>query len=220
VPIFALCALSLLSPLPPGSYPPAPTDDQTVRVVLDAQTEYGFTALHFACQYGYADIAKDLIEAGISTELTNYRGQTAWDLAQAREQSAVLIVMEAFAKPEKPDEAPHEALSRELARRVQRPEVASTFRDDIELDLLRFTFWCIKLFDNWKQLAEGAFGLVYRVSNILTIEINGRHFDEAAVKVAKASGVEELKGEVQGLGQLSHENVVQVCTFAAPTVLP
>eukprot|EP01046_Picozoa_sp_COSAG06_P030772 COSAG06_NODE_2946_length_6041_cov_16.046914_2_plen_1368_part_00 len=194
--------------------------EQTVRVVLDAQTKYGFTALHFACQYGYADIANDLIEAGISTHLTNYRGQTAWDIAQAREQSAVLKVLEAHVKPEKSDVAPHKALSAELARREQRPEVASTFRDDIELDLLRFIFWCIELFDNWEQLAEGAFGLVYRVSNILTIEINGRHFDEAAVKVAKASGVEELKGEVQGLGQLSHENIVQVRAFAASTVVP
>ena len=66
------------------------------------------------------------------------------------------------------------------------------------------------MYDNWKLLAEGAFGFVYRVTGILSIEINGRHFDEAAVKVAKAGGVEELKSEVEGLRELSHVNVVQI----------
>lgn len=156
---------------------------RSITTVFDAQTVYGFTALHFACQYGFVDAAEALIAAGINTELTNYRGQTAWDIAEACQQSTVIDLLTALA--DKIDE-PHEALSGEKARRARRPEVATTFREDIELDMIRFTFWCIELFDNWKKLAEGAFGLVYHVTNVLSIEINGRHFDEAAVKVPKA----------------------------------
>ena len=182
---------------------------RATTTVFDAQTVYGFTALHFACQYGFVDAAEALIAAGINTELTNYRGQTAyvlsllyfhpvlsllyfhfctftffrWDIAEACQQSTVIESLTALA--EKTDE-PHEALSGEKARRARRPEVATTFREDIELDMIGFTFWCIELFDNWKKLAEGAFGLVYHVTNLLSIEINGRHFHEAAVKVPKA----------------------------------
>ena len=99
------------------------------------------------------------------------------------------------------------ALRKEKERRKRRPTVDETFRDDIELDMLRFTLWCIKAFDNWTPLAAGAFGAVYLVRNILDIEVSGRRFREAVVKVPFTSGVDELKGEVEEHGKLKHDNM-------------
>jgi serine/threonine protein kinase len=45
---------------------------------------------------------------------------------------------------------------------------------------------------------------------MLPVEINGRQFDEAAVKVPKEGAKEDLRAEVEGLGQLDHENIVQI----------
>ena len=88
--------------------------------------------------------------------------------------------------------------------------MVETFRDDIELDLLRFTLWCIEPFSNWQKLAEGAYGQVYLVRNVLDIEVKGKYYRTVVVKVPKKEGVAELKDEVEKLGVLSHENIVQI----------
>ena len=185
---------------------------KALSAVLNMRTEFGFTVLHWACLYNHAPIVEFLLDRPLEqqcdTSATNYRGKTAWDVAEAVKAQAVLKVLEMFADPSHRHANPR--LCKEKERRERRPEVDETFRDDIELDMLRFVFWCIEMYDNWELLAEGAFGFVYRVTGILFIEINGRHFDEAALKVAKAGGVEELKSEVEGLRELSHVNVIQI----------
>jgi hypothetical protein len=118
---------------------------------------------------------------------------------------AVLKVLETFADPSHRHANP--GLCKEKERRERRPEVDETFRDDIELDMLRFTLWCIDLYDNWVRLAAGAFGEVYLVSDILDIEVMGRRFRKAVVKVPFDTGVEELRGEVEELGKLHHDNM-------------
>jgi hypothetical protein len=116
-------------------------------------------------------------------------------------------VLETFADPSHRHANP--GLCKEKERRERRPEVDETFRDDIELDILRFTLWCIDLYDNsyWVRLAAGAFGEVYLVSDILDIEVMGRRFRKAVVKVPFATGVDELRGEVEELGKLHHDNM-------------
>ena len=42
------------------------------------------------------------------------------------------------------------------------------------------------------------------------IEVSGRQFHKAVIKVPKAGGVEELKGEVEELGKLEHVNIVLI----------
>ena len=42
------------------------------------------------------------------------------------------------------------------------------------------------------------------------IEVSGRQFHKAVIKVPKAGGVEELKGEVEELGKLEHINIVLI----------
>ena len=130
---------------------------QTVKAMMDMQTKFGFTALHFACLYGHASIVTALVEKGISTDVTNYRGQTAWDVADAHhgKDSDVINELERLAEA-------HEALRLEKDRRARRPVVDASFRDDLELDMLRFGFFCINPYDNWEKMAEGAFGVVYR----------------------------------------------------------
>jgi hypothetical protein len=185
---------------------------KALSAAFNMRTEFGFTVLHWACVFNHAPMVELLLDRPLEqqcdTSATNYRGKTAWDVAEAVKAQAALKVLETFADPSHCHANP--GLCKEKERRERRPEVDETFRDDIELDMLRFIFWCIDMYDNWELLAEGAFGFVYRVTGILSIEINGRHFDEAAVKVAKAGGVEELKSEVEGLRELSHVNVVQI----------
>lgn len=184
---------------------------QAVASVLNMKTEYDFTALHWCAYFGHVEIAELLLDRPLyqqcNTDLLNYRNKTAWGVAETVGSEAMLAVFNHFADSEL---YANVALPKEKARRARRPVVKDTFRDDIELDMLRFTLWCIVLYDNWKKLAQGAFGVVYRVTGILSIEVNGRRFAEAAVKVPKDRGVDELKSEVEGLGQLSHENIVQI----------
>jgi hypothetical protein len=177
--------------------------------VLNMRTEFGFTVLHWACLYNHTPIVELLLDRPLEqqcdTSATNYRGKTAWDVAEAVKALAVLKVLETFADPSHRHANP--GLCKEKERRERRPEVDETFRDDIELDMLRFTLWCIDLYDNWVRLAAGAFGEVYLVSDILDIEVMGRRFRKAVVKVPFDTGVEELRGEVEELGKLHHDNM-------------
>ena len=61
---------------------------------LDAQTLFGYTALHWACVYGHAALAEELILSGSDTSLETDRGKTAWDLAEAAGEPSVLAVFE------------------------------------------------------------------------------------------------------------------------------
>eukprot|EP01046_Picozoa_sp_COSAG06_P051824 COSAG06_NODE_8552_length_2131_cov_1.619094_1_plen_561_part_00 len=89
-----------------------------------------------------------------------------------------------------------------------------TFRDDIQVDPLRLDFWPVEPFDHWSMVNEGGFGKVFGVPVAPDIEVGGRHFSFIALKVPKAVGVAELKGEVESLSGLSHENVVQILGMA------
>jgi hypothetical protein len=184
---------------------------KALAAVLNMRTEFGFTVLHWACFFNHAPIVEFLLDRPLEQQCdasaTNYRGKSAWDIADAVGAEAVKTVLERFADLSTDHPHANPALRREKARRKRRPTVDETFRDDIELDMLRFTLWCVKAFDNWTLLAAGAFGAVYLVRKILDIEVSGRRFREAVVKVPFASGVAELKGEVEELGKLKHDNM-------------
>eukprot|EP01046_Picozoa_sp_COSAG06_P024420 COSAG06_NODE_1989_length_7901_cov_61.871203_6_plen_1247_part_01 len=55
---------------------------QAVADVIDTQTKYDHTALHWACTYAHPEVAKELIQRKCSTAVVNHRGKTAWDLAE------------------------------------------------------------------------------------------------------------------------------------------
>ena len=174
------------------------------KEVVDAKAPCGFTALHFCCLFGRAKIAQALIKAGANTELTNDRGQTAWDVA--------------LAQP--PQSEGRDAVAQVLRRDVDlanRPEVEKTFRDDLELDFARLIFASVILFENWEFLAEGAFGKVYLICNVFPpVCIGARQFSKFVVKVAKtgAKGAsDDLKQEVQSLAKLTHVNIVSILGF-------
>ena len=64
-------------------------------------------------------------------------------------------------------------------------------------------------------MAVGGFGVIYDVHNVATsIIVSGRRFARMVVKVPKEDGVAELKTEVESLGKLEHENVVQILGMA------
>ena len=186
--------------------------------VLDTQTEFNFTALHWCVVYGvddhdgrYAAVADKLIMSGADTSLVNNRGKTAWDVGEAVQAGDVLKEFEDFATLDEAHAHANPALRKEKERRKRRPAVDETFRDDIELDLIRFTLWCTAAFSTWKRLAEGAFGQVFLALFVSpAIEVSGRQFHKAVIKVPKAGGVEELKGEVEELGKLEHVNIVLI----------
>eukprot|EP01046_Picozoa_sp_COSAG06_P012519 COSAG06_NODE_738_length_12674_cov_107.030934_2_plen_487_part_00 len=183
---------------------------------------YLHTPLHWCVSYGtkaanvdgrFSRTAELLIQHGCKTGLLNHRGKTPWDLTEP--ESGVDEVFVQYAS-----DSHHHDLQKEQQRRELRPEVADTFRDDLELEHRRFTLWNIMPFSNWGEvgpdgrivpLAEGGFGKVYLIEDVSPpVAVNGRLFRRVAMKVPKPSGVSELKGEVQSLGRLAHENVVQI----------
>ena len=72
-------------------------------------------------------------------------------------------------------------------------------------DIEPFSHWGDKVDGRTKPLAEGAFGKVYAVDDVLSIQVGNRLFRKVAMKVPKPSGVSELRGEVESLGGLSRE---------------
>jgi hypothetical protein len=197
----------------------------------------------------FAKTAELLIKLGCKTDVLNHRGKTAWDIAEPDSSQPTPLgkVFRRFAEAADPcmaafytsadvvefqlvsiysstaplvDFEVQRDLQKEQDRRKLRPEVADTFRDDLELEHRRFTLWNINPFSNWGEvgadgrivpLAEGGFGKVYLIEDVSPpVAVNGRLFRRVAMKVPKPSGVSELKGEVQSLGCLAHENVVQI----------
>ena len=182
---------------------------------------YLHTPLHWCASYGtkaanvdgrFSKTAELLIQHGCKTSLLNHRAKTAWDLTEPECGVDAVFVQSASDT--------HHELQKEQHRRELRPVVADTFRDDLELEHRRFTLWNINPFSNWGEvgadgrivpLAEGGFGKVYLIDDVSPpVAVNGRLFRRVAMKVPKPSGVSELKGEVQSLGRLAHENVVQI----------
>ena len=153
---------------------------KALSAALNLRTEFGFTVLHWACFFNRASIVELLLDRPLDqqcdTSATNRRGRTAWDLTEAVKAQAVVNVFEKFAGLDSAHPHASPALRKEQERRKRRPVVDETFRDDIELDLLRFTLWCVEEFDNWHRLAAGAFGEVYLVRCLLDIEVKGRRF--------------------------------------------
>ena len=174
---------------------------------MDAMTDYDHTALHWACVYGHAEVAEELIAKGCNTDLMNHRGKTAWDIAVDYANEDVVAVFEFFAALSPIHYPAFSSLRQERVRRERRPKVKDTFRDDIELDPVRLDFWSIEPFDQWKHVAEGSFGKVFNVNASPDVEIAGSRFRHIALKVPKREGVEELKSEVESLAHLSHPNV-------------
>ena len=83
-------------------------------------------------------------------------------------------------------------------------------RDDIQLDPARLDFWSLKPFDHWKLLGDGMYGKVFGTRADPAVQVGDRRFCKLALKVPKQIGAEELKGEVESLSQLAHENVLQI----------
>ena len=176
--------------------------------VLNMRTQLGLTVLHWACFFNHGQIVNLLLdrpkEQQCDTSATNYRGKTAWDVAEAAQAGNALQECEDLASLDEADPHFNLALRKEKQRRERRPTV-----DETELDLIRFTLWCTAAFSTWKRLAEGAFGQVFLALFVSpAIEVSSRQFHKAVIKVLKAGGVEELKGEVEELGKLEHINIV------------
>ena len=62
--------------------------------VLNAQSEWGYTALHWCAVYNHAEVAKVLLENGCEASIPNSRGKTAWDLADTYQALDVLRLFE------------------------------------------------------------------------------------------------------------------------------
>ena len=180
----------------------------TTTTRIPGLRRYNHTALHWACVYGHAEVATELITHGCNTDLHNHRGKTAWDIAEDFGDASLLAVFQQFASGKAAHE--HDQLRQESIRRERRPNVMDTFRDDIELDPARLDFWSVQPFDQWDPLGDGAYGEVFSTQADPDIEVGSRRFRRMALKVPKAAGVVELKGEVESLHRLSHPNVVQI----------
>eukprot|EP01044_Picomonas_judraskeda_P022316 COSAG03_NODE_5514_length_1231_cov_2.052120_1_plen_409_part_11 len=176
---------------------------QSVAAVIDAKTQYDHTALHWACTYGHAKLAAELIERGCDTDLPNHRGKTAWDIAADYGDKELLAVFDRASTT-------HEKIRQEKIRRRGRPKVKETFRDDIHLDPARLDLWSIEPFGQWTNVAEGAYGTVFEIIASPDLEVAGSRFRHIALKVPKQEGVAELKGEVESLAHLAHPKVVQI----------
>jgi serine/threonine protein kinase len=179
---------------------------QALVDIMNARMAYDHTALHWACVYGHAGVVEELITRGCSTDLLNHRGKTAWDIAADYGNEDVLAVFTRFSE----DSHNYEQLHQEGIRRARRPKVQDIFRDDIELDPVRLDLWSIEPFGQWTKVAEGTYGTVFDIIASPDVEVAGSRFRRIALKVPKQEGVAELKGEVESLAQLAHENVVQV----------
>jgi serine/threonine protein kinase len=193
--------------------------------VLNVKDAGGYTPLHWcaaACGTGndsdaqerYGSVAHFLLESGSDPTIVNSRGQTAWDVAHTAKSDGVLHTFKDYAAlaPTGAGGAVAQALWKEQERRSRRPAVAQTFRDDIELSMERFTLWDVdEPCESFTPKAEGGFGVIYLHQHISpSVEVAGKLFRLAAVKVPKAHAVPELKEEVVSLSNLSHENVVQI----------
>eukprot|EP01045_Picozoa_sp_COSAG04_P014025 COSAG04_NODE_1029_length_8668_cov_5.545104_3_plen_530_part_00 len=179
---------------------------------IDAQTEYGYTALHMASIGGHDHIVKLLLERSCDTSLAHFRNRTAWDLSLLSSSEGSARVAAAFNREAGQG---HEALMREHERRESRPEVAPT-REDLEMDPLRLEFWALEegSRDHWEYLAEGGFGKVYLVPAFPPLEgVSGARFGQVAIKAAKTGAQDELSGEIKGLAELSHANIVSILGF-------
>ena len=181
---------------------------------LNTQTDYGYTALHWCAVFDSPTMTRELIIQGCDTSILNYRGKTAWDVAEAAQAKKVLNTIMELAHSGK-----YPLLREEQERRMHRPNVAEFFRDDISLDQMRFMMWGTPQtpFSQWDFLAEGGFGKVFKVKDVSPpIESNGRQFSVVAVKIPKPEGVDELKAEVEALSKLAHENVCLLYTSPSP----
>ena len=61
-----------------------------------------------------------------------------------------------------------------------------------------------------KPIATGGFGEIFLLPVSPPIVVNGKQFKRIVLKVPKPNGVLELKGEVESLHHLTHENIVQI----------
>eukprot|EP01046_Picozoa_sp_COSAG06_P039371 COSAG06_NODE_4642_length_4072_cov_6.437956_2_plen_841_part_00 len=187
--------------------------DTLVKALSVQVPPFLFSPLHWCTSYGtkapdadgrYTETAKLLIKHGCKTDLLNHRGKTAWDLAEV--ESGVDAVFKQLAEE-------HNDLHEEQERRRLRPDVVDTFRDDLQLDHRRFTLWDINgtCESYGEPIAEGGFGKIYQINDVSPpIEVNGNLYRRVAMKVPKPGGVDELRGEVESLGSLVHDNVVQI----------
>jgi hypothetical protein len=187
---------------------------QALPAVLDATTHYDHTALHWSAVFNHDLVAAELIRRGCDTAVLNHRGKTAWEVAEACGSADVMAVFESCASSPSPlDSRAPSSLHEESIRRARRPDVKDTFRDDIQLDPARLDFWSLKPFDHWKLLGDGMYGKVFGTRADPAVQVGDRRFCKLALKVPKQIGAEELKGEVESLSQLSHENVTECRCF-------
>lgn len=57
---------------------------------VHATNEHGMTALHYACFWGYEQIAEDLIQSGAMLGACNKKGQTVLDVCQPQCRNIIM----------------------------------------------------------------------------------------------------------------------------------
>ena len=150
---------------------------------------------------------------------------SAWDLADLHGDGTTSAVFKdlvdavSISKDERRQRQIQD-LENEQRRRQTRPDVAPA-REDLQLSKDRFGFWSLAGDGDWDFIAEGGFGKVYRVPAFPPIQgVAGSKYDEVAIKAAKVGADGELKGETEGLAQLTHKHIVSILgfTYCAPAL--
>jgi len=73
--------------------------EQHPRLNLDELDEYGFTALHLACDRGNADIAKLLLVKGANVTVKDADGLSALELARETNNESIVRLLEKYTSP-------------------------------------------------------------------------------------------------------------------------
>ena len=71
-------------------------------VDVDASLNNGMTSLHLAAQYGYANIAEELVNAGANIQAKNAKGLAALDIAKEKGHIDVASVLALAARTRAP----------------------------------------------------------------------------------------------------------------------
>lgn len=186
---------------------------------VNIRSMFGYSCLHWAVAYGRTSTIQHLLKLKndhgtllCDTSQKNDRGKTPWDLADSLGDEEIPSAFDDAAT------GGHAALNDERTRRMRRPAVSDTFRDDIELDSERFNFWSVdEEFTNWEYKAEGGFGTIFHAKEVSPpIQVSDgeltRRFGSVAVKVPKdrEDARKDIVKEVETLSVLTHINVVQI----------
>jgi len=68
----------------------------TLAVDVNARDDYGFTALHLACDRGHTSVVTALLQNGADTSVKDSDGLTALDLAREANQEDIVTLLESY----------------------------------------------------------------------------------------------------------------------------